>query len=620
MKRRNMIFLVTAILLIAAGCMLQASETKAQESVGTESVSIGDIVTFGSYEQDNDTSNGKEAIEWIVLDKDDTGVLLISKYALDCQPYDTYEPALGQDDWSWGICTLRSWLNDTFLDAAFNEIEKSEILISTVVTDGNSVYAEEVTYDKIFILQLDEIKKYIGLDEASLCEPTEYAIANGADREIFGDICYRKWWVRAAQHPGDCAAYVIANSGYPVTFENYWETACVRPALWVNSDDLTIVSTAESYTSDSAQESYDCDLDQDYCDGDADVATVVNDSTAAVNTNYNSYSDDSYSNEIDFYVSVKSSAETLNVRNNPGMQADIISERYAGNVLHVIGLKYNSSDGFLWGCIVLDDDNNTGWISLRQTDVLGNGYPSPSFDVVTTPYEDCLNMRSGPGVSYNVIAEIPPQERLHITWLSYNDADGFFWGYTEYAGTIGWISIRQTQLSGYSYTSNNTSAAANDYSYSSGSSEIDFYVSVKSSAGTLNVRNNPGIQADIISECHTGDVLHVTGLKYNFSDGFLWGRITLDDGSTAWISLRQTDVLQNGYPRPDFDVVTTPDAEYLNMRSGPGVSYDVIAEIPPYVTLHVTWLSYNNVDGFFWGYTEYAGTIGWISVRQTQFQ
>ena len=302
------------------------------------------------------------------------------------------------------------------------------------------------------------------------------------------------------------------------------------------------------------------------------------------------------------------------------MQADIISERYAGNVLHVIGLKYNSSDGFLWGCIVLDDDNNTGWISLRQTDVLGNGYPSPSFDVVTTPYEDCLNMRSGPGVSYNVIAEIPPQERLHITWLSYNDSDGFFWGYTEYAGTIGWISIRQTQLSGYSYTSNNTSAAANDYSYSSGSSEIDFYVSVKSSAGTLNVRNNPGIQADIISECHTGDVLHVTGLKYNFSDGFLWGRITLDDGSTAWISLRQTDVLQNGYPRPDFDVVTTPDAEYLNMRSGPGVSYDVIAEIPPYVTLHVTWLSYNNVDGFFWGYTEYAGTIGWISVRQTQFQ
>ena len=29
----------------------------------------GDIVTFGAYEQDNDASNGKEPIEWIVLEE-----------------------------------------------------------------------------------------------------------------------------------------------------------------------------------------------------------------------------------------------------------------------------------------------------------------------------------------------------------------------------------------------------------------------------------------------------------------------------------------------------------------------------------------------------------------------
>ena len=47
--------------------------------------SVGDTITFGTYEQDNNTSNGKEAIEWTVLDKNGMSVLLISKQALDCQ-------------------------------------------------------------------------------------------------------------------------------------------------------------------------------------------------------------------------------------------------------------------------------------------------------------------------------------------------------------------------------------------------------------------------------------------------------------------------------------------------------------------------------------------------------
>lgn len=43
---------------------------------------VGDIFKFGSYEQDNDTSNGKEDIEWLVLEVKDGKALLISKYAL----------------------------------------------------------------------------------------------------------------------------------------------------------------------------------------------------------------------------------------------------------------------------------------------------------------------------------------------------------------------------------------------------------------------------------------------------------------------------------------------------------------------------------------------------------
>ena len=31
---------------------------------------MGDYVFFGTYEQDNDTANGKEGIEWLVLAKE----------------------------------------------------------------------------------------------------------------------------------------------------------------------------------------------------------------------------------------------------------------------------------------------------------------------------------------------------------------------------------------------------------------------------------------------------------------------------------------------------------------------------------------------------------------------
>ena len=48
---------------------------------------VGDTVIFGAYEQDNNTYNGKEGIEWRVLAKEGNKTLVISEYVLDCQPY-----------------------------------------------------------------------------------------------------------------------------------------------------------------------------------------------------------------------------------------------------------------------------------------------------------------------------------------------------------------------------------------------------------------------------------------------------------------------------------------------------------------------------------------------------
>ncbi|MDY6017558.1 MAG: TIR domain-containing protein, partial [Oscillospiraceae bacterium] len=73
----------------------------------------GDYVFFGAYEQDNSASNGKEHIEWLVLEVKDGKALVISKYALDCKQYNT-----NYTDVTWEACTLRRWLNNDFINAA----------------------------------------------------------------------------------------------------------------------------------------------------------------------------------------------------------------------------------------------------------------------------------------------------------------------------------------------------------------------------------------------------------------------------------------------------------------------------------------------------------------------
>lgn len=85
-------------------------------------LAAGETVKFGWYEQDDDPDDGKEEIEWTVLALEGDRALLISKYALDCQPYHKVHGSI-----SWEECSLREWLNDSFLREAFNSAQQKRI-------------------------------------------------------------------------------------------------------------------------------------------------------------------------------------------------------------------------------------------------------------------------------------------------------------------------------------------------------------------------------------------------------------------------------------------------------------------------------------------------------------
>ena len=69
--------LIIAILILF---MLYAVAAAEELTRNTTDISVGDIITFGHYEQDNNLDNGAEPIEWIVLDVQDGKALLLSKY------------------------------------------------------------------------------------------------------------------------------------------------------------------------------------------------------------------------------------------------------------------------------------------------------------------------------------------------------------------------------------------------------------------------------------------------------------------------------------------------------------------------------------------------------------
>ena len=194
---------------------------------------VGNHITLGIYPQ---ASSGKDKpIEWTVLDVQDNKVLLISRYGLDVQPYNE-----GKTDVTWEKCTLRKWLNETFLSKAFTTQEQARILLTNVDnSSGQSYWSTDGgsnTEDKIFLLSYAEANKYLGVTKdkntKSRVAPTEYAIQAGASTKTEDGKASCWWWLRSPGSRQDSAAGVRPAGS--LDYSNaYFESGCVRPAMWI---------------------------------------------------------------------------------------------------------------------------------------------------------------------------------------------------------------------------------------------------------------------------------------------------------------------------------------------------------------------------------------------------
>lgn len=189
-----------------------------------------DIVTFGVYEQDGNTSNGKEPIEWRVLKVTGTKALMITEKVIENRSFHDKNKNV-----RWRECDLRTWLNGYFLNTAFTAEERQHILEEERYDIGNETYGINKgmeTTERVFLLDSYDAGKYFDRKQDRAAQPTEYMKKVGK-LNMIGDYCW--WWLR---NPGlDLDHAVLINPHGSVFIEGDLVNMTdygVRPAIWID--------------------------------------------------------------------------------------------------------------------------------------------------------------------------------------------------------------------------------------------------------------------------------------------------------------------------------------------------------------------------------------------------
>jgi uncharacterized protein YgiM (DUF1202 family) len=208
------------------------------------------------------------------------------------------------------------------------------------------------------------------------------------------------------------------------------------------------------------------------------------------------------------------------------------------------------------------------------------------YTVVSGP----LNLRTGPGLGYTVIASLPIGTHMEII-DSGGWADGYNW-VKVWVGSLG--------LTGF-VASEFIAKVPYGPDFPVGSSVV--------TTAAVNLRSGAGLGSGVIVVLWQGAPLTVTGAPIA-ADGYTWYPVRTGYGTTGWVA--GAFLAASGSPVfPVGSTVKTTAA--LNLRSGAGLGYSVIVVLWAGAPLTITGAPVA-VDGYTWypvktGY----GTTGWVA-------
>ena len=218
---------------------------KENETIVTNSE---DVVPFGKWWKEVDTSNLTSYMLWDILDKNNGTALLISRATIEFKQYDDENI-----NTNWEDSSLRKWLNNDFYNYVFSD------------TDKEYIVNYEETGDMVFILSKDEIENYfpekhlfikksIGggkdIDKYTFCVPFALtSLENVSENIVEVDEStkdYYSYWIR-----GNFQDLNVCTASRDYVNANCTKYCGVRPVIKVKYDtnaDGTFRRTIDSWT------------------------------------------------------------------------------------------------------------------------------------------------------------------------------------------------------------------------------------------------------------------------------------------------------------------------------------------------------------------------------------
>lgn len=268
----------------SAGVTVSEDETPVEKhSRGgiTGDLAVGNVVTFGAYEQDGDFSNGQEPLEWDVIGQKGNSYLLITHYVIDGKKYDdgssdTTVQANGSKtaaQVTWAKSSIRTWLNGEFYNGAFTAQEQAKIRqthnVTTDFRDFDTGYlgfsdskepqsiGGDDTDDFVFLLSYEEFVKYFQPEESqtwrgrmqcgkAIVSPTTYAKNQGA--------YYRSLLHEAFSMPADVNTFTstyleyLSEDVHEDYVENGYITSWITRSPGCYSDGTAVLMIISDYT------------------------------------------------------------------------------------------------------------------------------------------------------------------------------------------------------------------------------------------------------------------------------------------------------------------------------------------------------------------------------------
>ena len=193
-----------------------------------------------------------EVVRWRVLTEIGNRAFLMCNIAIDAQQYyndyNTTRLIDGKTVYvnNYAESHIRKWLNETFYNTAFNDLQKAIIGMTSVDNSarsanpfnnatqwnkGKNEYACENTLDKIFLLSEYEVTNPTYGFTGSALMISDYAKSQGCYRE-YNDSC--RWWLRSPYYDNYNYARCVDYDGHSNSIEavSYTSNGIV-PAMWI---------------------------------------------------------------------------------------------------------------------------------------------------------------------------------------------------------------------------------------------------------------------------------------------------------------------------------------------------------------------------------------------------